>query len=65
MHIILSGNLQTLFTGHADMHALSFTGRADMSTGILRQHDAGTLGFSNHTPTPYLFNLMYNSLLFT
>ena len=45
--------------------SLSFTGRADMSTGILRQHDAGTLGLSIHTPTPYLFNLMYNSLLFT
>ena len=45
--------------------SLSFTGRADMSTGILRQHNAGTLGLSNHTPTPYLFNWMYNSLLFT
>ena len=42
--------------------SLSFTGRADMSTGILRQHDAGTLGLSNHMPTPYLFNLRYNSL---
>ena len=43
--------------------SLSFAGRADMSTGILRQHDAGTLGLSNHTPTPCLFNWRYNSSL--
>ena len=38
--------------------SLSFTGR-------LRQHDAGTLGLSNHTPTPQacLFNWRHNSFL--
>ena len=31
--------------------SLSFTGRADMSTGILRQHEAATLGVSTHSPS--------------
>ncbi len=38
--------------------SLSFSGPADMSTGILQQHNAATLGVSKHTPSINLLHLI-------